>query len=335
MTLPFKGGAKQVVLGNPAAVGLDPAGATELPTVQSYTSLTDTSIFYGSPNFNATQSVPQPNFYASHHWFSEYPDECITIVDQGLLGVSLIHDNNYILAQVGQASISSTYPNNIVYSYNPASPDFDPVPNPNGTIGTYFEVFAGGGTGNLFPRWHTDAPYDMTQASSYDFWESANYFPKKNHVYTISPTFLSLPAGCSALLTVNNLQSAVYNQDTNTYEYYNFTQQTFDYLQIGSVVIPNLWEICCWNDGTVIQGTVGFSSIDVTTVALENPSTPGYGFGGMEATTGSTITQLASTSNFTVTINSAYTPVIINVPSEAGKITFISDFFITSVVAPT
>jgi hypothetical protein len=335
MTLPFKGGARQVVLGNPAAVGLDPAGATELPTVNSLQSFTDTTIFYGSPNFNPTQSVPQPSFYASQHWYSEYPDECITIVSEGLLGRNLGDAENFVNPLVGASTISSTYPTDIVYSYNPASPYFDPVPDPNGTIGNHTDISGSGGGGTLFPRWHSDPPFDMTHASSYDFWESYNYFPKKNHVYTVSPFGAGLPGGCSANLSVINLQSEVFNEDTSTNEYYDFEQQTFEYSQSGTLGIPNIWEICCWNDGTVIEGTVGFSSIDVTTVALENPTTPGYGFGGMEATTGSTITQLAGTTNFTVTINSAASPVIINVPSEIGKITFISDFWITSVTAPT
>jgi len=333
MTLPFRAGAKQVVLGNPAPSGLDPAGATELPTVNPRQSYTDTFIFYGPPDFNKTHSVEQPNFYASQHWYSEYPDEVISKVSEGQIGVSLAADNNYILPTVGSASITSTYPDNIVYSYNPASPDFDPVPNPNGTIGITNDQTGSGGGGNLYPRWHTDPPYDMAQASSYDYWEASNFFPKKNHAYTVVPTSAGLPGGCSANLSVINLQSEVLNEDTNINEYYNFTQATFEYSQSGTIGIPIGWEICCWNDGTVIEGTAAFSSIDVTTVAIDNPLTPGFGFNGMTATTGSTITS-AGTTNFTVTINSAYTPVMISVPSEFGKITFMTDLSITSVVAP-
>jgi len=334
MTLPFRAGARQVVLGNPAAVGLNPAGATELPMVNPRESYTNTSTFYGS---NPTQSVQQPNFYASEDWYSEYPDECISKVSEGQIGPSQPSnsDNNLIMAYVGGASVLSTYPANIVFSYNPAAPYFNPVPNPNGTIGTLTDNTGGGGGGNLHPRWYTDTPYDMANASSYDFWKDSNFLPEKNHAYTVVQSTAGLPGGCSADLTVTNLTSQVLNQQTNLNEYYNFTQASFDYTQTGTIIIPNLWEICCWNDGTVINGTAAFSSIDVTTVALEDPSTPGYGFGGMTATTGTTITSLATTVNFTVTINSAYTDVIISVPSEPGKITFMTDFWITSVVPPT
>lgn len=174
----------------------------------------------------------------------------------------------------------------------------------------------------------------MAQSSSYDYWQSGGFFPLKNHDYVITPYGFGSSSSkvFSADLTVENLQSKVYNEETEEYEYYPFTQPTFDYKQTAKVVIPIDWAVCCWNDGAVIAGGVTFSSIDVETVPLGNGD--GYGFVGMTATTGETITEESSTS-FTVTISSSYTPVEIEIPTVANKITFITDFWITSVTPPT
>jgi len=328
MTLPHMGGARQVMLGNPAASGSYPAGSLPLPTGNPTHNFIDTNAtFYA---YYPTVFIPQPSFSAYHDWYPEYPNECVSRVSQGVVSTT-----NYIRPLGGEAAIESTYPANIVYNYNPASPDFDPVPNPNGTVGNYSGTGGGGTAGILvFPRWHTDTPYDMANASSYDFWQYSGYFPLKSHDYMVAPTGAGLPGCCSASLTVTNLMSQVMNTHTGLNEYYYFDQASFDYTQTGKLVIPIDWEVCCWNDGTVINGTASFSSIDVTTVALGYPFTPGFGFTGMTATTGTTITA-AGTANFTVTISSGYTPVIISVPVVSGKITFITDFWITSVVAPT
>lgn len=320
-------GATQVMLGNPAAVFSFPAGATVLPTGNPTHNAIDTyATFY---SYNPTVFIPQPSFSAYQDWYPEYPDECVSKVGPGVPSTS-----NYIRPSTGTAEIQSTYPTDIVYFYNPASPAFDPVPNPNGTVGNFSGTYSGGGGGGLFPRWHTDTPYDMSKSASYDYWRNAGYFPFKSHDYIVTPTGGSLPSCCSADLTVTNLMSEVTNTHTSSKEYYYFDQASFDYTQTGKLVIPVDWEVCCWNDGTVINGTASFSSIDVTTVALGNSTPPGFGFTGMTATTGTTITA-ASSVNFTVTISSGYTPVVISVPVVSGKITFITDFWITSVVAPT
>jgi hypothetical protein len=176
----------------------------------------------------------------------------------------------------------------------------------------------------------------MAGSSSYDYWQARGYFPLKSHDYIIVPTGFGSGSTkvFSCELTVTNLESEVMNLDTAIYEYYPFTQTTFDYKQTAKVVIPIDWDVCCWNDGTVISGTVAFSSIDVTTVALGSYANPSYGFTGMTATTGTTITA-GGTSNFTVTISSGYTPVEITIPTVSGSISFISDFWITSVTPPS
>lgn len=328
MALPPRAGARQVMLGNPATYAtIFPPGSTVLPTGNPTHNFIDTYATFYAPE--PAWLPRQQDFSAYQDWYPEYPDECVSKIHQGT-AVTV----NYVRPDGGTAAIESTYPTNIVYSYDPSPPVSDPVPDPNGTVGSYSGTQAGSVSGILvFPRWHTDTPYDMADASSYDFWRTQGYFPLKSHDYTITPTGGGIPSCCSADLTVTNLQSQVLNLDTSLNEYYDFTQTTFDYTQTGKLIIPLDWEVCCWNDGTVINGTVAFSSLDVTTVALGGLFTPGYGFTGMTATTGTTVTA-AGTANFTVTINSGYTPVEIEVPTVSGSISFISDFWITSVVAP-
>ena len=333
MSFPPIGGNILVLLGNPVSYSSFPAGATVRPPQllpgpsESYV---NTSYFYYP---EPTWPPRQDSFGASNMPFDGYPNECVVVVPN--LFLPSAGTTNYIRPLGDQAAIASTYPANIVYSYNPASPNFDPVPNPNGTVGNYSGTGGNSTAGILvFPRGHTDTPYDMSKSASYDFWQNSGYFPLKSHDYIVTPTGAGLPGCCSASLTVTNLMSEVMNTHTGLKEYYYFDQASFDYTQTGKLVIPIEWVVCCWNDGTVINGTAAFSSIDVTTVALGNSSPPGFGFSGMTATTGTTITA-SGTANFTVTISSSYTPVIINVPVVSGKITFITDFWITSVVAPT
>ena len=330
MALPPRSGARLVVLGNPEAVTPNPAGAGPLPYANPTQDYIDvTSAYLPDPAWLPRQQ----SFYAYQDWFSEYPAECVVKVSQGL-------DNNanYIRpASTGTAAVESTFPTDIVTSYNPGSPDFDPVPDPNGITDDFTgSTSTSSLTKGLFPRWYDATPYDMANTSSYDYWQTGGFFPLKNHDYIIGPYggTMNLSAVCSVQLTVENLQSKVLNESTSAYEYYPFTQATFEYKQTAKVKIPIDWEVCCWNDGAVITGGVTFSSIDVETVPLGDLFDPDYGFRGMTATTGETITEESSAS-FSVTISSSYTPVEIEIPTVPDKITFITDFWINSVTAPT
>lgn len=329
MALPPRAGARQVMLGNPATYAtIFPPGSTVLPTANPTHNSIDTEATFYFPE--PAWPPRQQSFSAYQDWYSEYPNECVVKVSQGVTSTV-----NYVRPNSGTASIASVGPTDIVYEYDPAPPVSDPVPDPNGTTGNFSNTQGGGIAGPLvFPRWHTDAAYNMAGGSSYDFWRAAGYFPLKSHDYIVTPAGGGIPSCCSASLTVTNLQSKVLNLDTDLYEYYDFQQATFDYTQTGKLIIPLDWEVCCWNNGTVITGMVAFSSLDVTTEPLGDNFDPNYGFQGMTATTGTTVTA-AGTAGFTVTINSGYSPVEITVPTVAGSISFISDFWITSVVAPT
>jgi hypothetical protein len=329
MALPPRAGARFVVLGNPEADTPFPAGATQLPYSNPTHDFIDTSIAYApEPAWPPRQ---QP-FNSYQDWFPEYPKECVVKVSQGVVA-----NANFIrLASSNTAAVDSTFPTDIVTSYNPGFPYFDPVPDPNGITDNFTGTTPIGGIGRSpFPRWYDADPYDMAQSSSYDFWQSAGFFPLKNHDYIITPYGFGSggsPA-ISAQLTVENLQSKVYNEETSSYEYYPFSQATFEYKQTAKMIIPIDWEVCCWNDGAVITGGVTFSSIDVETVPLGDLFDPDYGFRGMTATTGETITE-ESSGTWSVTISSSYTPVEIEIPAVANKITFVTDFWVQTVTPP-
>ena len=340
MALPPRGGALLVLLGNPEATDLPPlpAGATILPYTDGRNSFIDTEATFYNPE--PAWLPRQQSFYASQNWYPEYPPECIIKVSEYFMYAQ----NVVRINSLGTASVESTYPNNIVSTYNPGpplypgGPSYQPAPDPNGDTGNYTGSTAIGSLARTpFPRWYDATPYDMANPSSYDYWQSG-FFPLKNHEYTLNPFGGNLTVVCSADLTVNNLDSKVYNEESEDYEYYPFAQGTFNYKQTAKVnviretSISN--EICCWNDGTVIEGGISYSSIDVTTAPLGSIFDSGHGFYGMTATTGETITEEGSIS-FSVTISSTFSPPEIEIPTVAGKITFITDFWITSVTAPT
>ena len=138
---------------------------------------------------------------------------------------------------------------------------------------------------------------------------------------------------------MDNYQSEVLNEQTSSYEYYDFTQPTFDYKHTTTLKVFLDANICCWNKGTVINGTVSFQSIAVETTALGKTTTVdpdpsyNYNFAGMIAKT-ATSASPSGTASFTVTIDSSYVPVEIEIPTMAGCFTFVNDFRIDSVTPP-
>lgn len=329
MALPPRAGARLVVLGNPEASPPFPAGASVLPYTNPTFDYIDTSVFYAPEPVWPPRQQP---FSAYQDWYKEYPPSCVVKVSQGVDNTS----NVILLASSGSAVVESTYPTDIVTSYNPGPPAYDPVPDPNGVSDDLTtSTMTGGLSVTPWPRWYDADPYDMAKASSYDYWQGGGFFPLKNHDYYFLPGGGNLFKVCSVDLTVENFESKVYNEQTGNYEYYPFTQATFHYKQTAKVKIPIDWEVCCWNDGAVIEGGITFSSIDVEAFPYSgSESDPDHGFAGMKATTGETITEESSTT-WSVTISSSYTPVEIEIPTVANKITFITDFWISSVTPPT
>ena len=222
--------------------------------------------------------------------------------------------------------IDATYPANIVYQYNPTTPSpADPVPDPNGTVGTNTStVNSPNGPGQFYhPRWYTDTAYDSGNdqfgvgliCPEFD----TEYYINEDGFFTLSSPYYQQFGAWSVDLTVDNYQSEVLNQQTSSYEYYDFTQATFDYKQTTTLKLYLNANVCCWNKGTVINGTVLFQSISVVTTALGRTATVSpdpsysYGFAGMIAKTGSSASP-SGTQSFTVTVESSYVPVEVEVP---------------------
>lgn len=120
------------------------------------------------------------------------------------------------------------------------------------------------------------------------------------------------------------------------YEYYPFLQTTTDLKVTTKFKIKphpdNIYS--CWSKGTVIKGKVGFKSLPITANAVPDSSTPGYGYGGIEITFGTTSAD-AGEEDWEVTWEDGYTAAEITIPRSLGQVTFINDFWVTEVIKPT
>ena len=299
----------------------------------------------------------QPSFYASQQWGTNYPEECVAKVHLGLDSAAInwptryepgisSGNNLYIDSYSNNVEIDATYPTNIIGSYDPtpAPGPAESAPNPNGTVGTSTPTVSGPNGPGIFylPRWYLDTAYDVGN----DQFGVGLFCPEFDTEYFIQPNGIitggiygQQVGAWSVDLTVDNYQSEVLNEQTNLYEYYDFTQLTFDYKQTTTLKLYIAANICCWNKGTVINGTILFQSITVDTTALGknlagniDPSY-NYNFAGMIAKTGSSASP-SGTQSFSVTVESSYVPIEVEVPTLAGSFTFVNDFRIDSVTPP-
>ena len=296
----------------------------------------------------------QPSFYGSQMWYQNYPPVCVAKVHMPYYGnnwpdaysipATTYGTGNriYLAPFTDNVLRDSTFPDNIVYNYNPATPSpADPVPDPNGTVGTNTTSKSSFGSVGGYPRWQaTDTAYDRgnAQVGNVPVFDT-EYFINELGFYPIFSPYYQITGPWSVDVTVENFQSEVYNQDTMANEYYDFAQTTFDYKQTAKVKLYLDAFLCCWDIGTVITGNVTFQSISVETTALgrtqsvsPDPSYS-YGFAGLIAKTGSSAVA-AGTQSFTVTVDSGYVPVEIEIPTVAGAISFVNDFSVDSVTPP-
>jgi hypothetical protein len=286
---------------------------------------TDKNITIVSDLQGGTSKPGQTQFYSFQHWFKNYPKENLAIVRPGCGTIG------WVVIELTSCDYEYTYPSDIIFEYDPDPPLSMPVPNPNGDVGT-----DGGDAGTpgtlpqILPRWHTDDPYDFKA------------IPISDIIPTAGATFTHIEGGvpgqsgfCSYETSVTNLTSEVLNVSTNDEEYYPFLQTTSELKVTTKFKIkphPDNRYIC-WNEGTVIKGKVGFKSYDVTCDALPSSSTPGYGYGGIEITFGSTAAD-AGEEDWEVKWEYGYTAAEITIPRTAGKVTFINDIWVTEVIKP-
>jgi len=294
----------------------------------------------------------QPDFWGSQMWYQNHPSINVAKVHLGLVDsfyyqplTSTFGNRIYPIAYTNNVQVDATFPTNIVYSYDPTTPSpAEPVPNPNGTVGTNTTPKTSPTPYQIYPRWAaTDTAYDIgnsqTGAGGFCPVFATEYFIGPNGFFSTPSPYAKSVGAWSVDVTVDNFQSEVYNQQTMAYEYYDFAQLTFDYKQTTTVKMYLDTTVCCWNEGTVINGTVSFQSIAVTTTALGrtqsvNPDPSySYGFAGLIALTGSSASA-AGTQSFTVTVSGSYVPVEIEIPTVSGALTSLNDFRIDSVTPP-
>ena len=268
----------------------------------------------------------QLDFSSYPHWLTNYPNEDIAVVRAPICGTL-----GWLQFELGGSDWDFTYPSDIVYEYDPDPPLLQPAPDPNGNTGNQTGGIPSAMMPQIFPRWHTDDPYDF-EPLNFGF----NPTPGITFTYNEQSIFGPSQMGnCSYEISVTNLVSEVMNSATSSNEYYPFLQTTTDLKVTTKFKIsphPDNKYIC-WNEGTVIKGKVGFRSLDVTANPVPSNSTPGYGYGGIEVTFGMTSAD-AGTADWEVTWEDGYTAAEITIPRTAGKVTFINDFWVTEVIKP-
>jgi hypothetical protein len=292
----------------------------------------------GPPVFTQLQ---QPDFYASQFWYQGYPDEVITTINapdapredsvaiQGFANTAL--------------TIANTFPNFVTaYDPTPAPGPAEPVPNPNGTTSNNSsQASKTWPLPSYRPRWYTDTVYDLpvmlpAQVGTLFPPLSTDFLIQPNNPPSFSADYVS------ANFTVNNLQSWVLNEQTNLFEYYNFGEPEYEYTQTCKFKVILTADNCCWDSGAIINVEVGFMHVDCTAVpvgtTVGGSSAPdygsSYGFAGMKVTTGAAYAvSVGLEETFSIEVGN-YTPTEITIPVQAGKITFINDFVVYSVVPP-
>lgn len=232
-----------------------------------------------------------------------------------------------------EATRKETYPDNIVFHYDPTFPvPNDPPPDPNGTTGHFTQDYPWQQM-MIYPRWVDWDAYDF---SSSDYYSGTGVVPKTNFEYSNG---LLPSVNMSYRFTVTNFDSIVRNEENNYDEYYPFEcAETIFENQAIIKFYPASAPYCptgfCWNDGTVIRGKIAFSSIDVTCTPIPEPGQSEYGYNGFKANTGSTFSP-HSEADWEVTVEDGgmYGPPI-DIPQEDNMIVFVNDFWVTEVIPP-
>lgn len=273
----------------------------------------------------------QPSFFSYQHYYPNYPREDLSI--KFTLGPP---DEGTSWTKFGwksQIDSSLTYPIYIT-DYTPPECGTDPVPNPNGSTGTIeYTPYETGYFSDqiLWPRWATDTPYS--------FHENPAHFillvPVTGETFSVT-TNPNLPVETSRPwtwdITGYNAQSLVLNNCTDNYELYDMAQTTTVF-KLNSKIKFNAStsKYCCWNEGTVIRGKVGFSSVNVDAVTVTDND--GDNWHGMTMTIGDSFAE-AGTADWEFTIEDGYAPGYVDIPSVEGRVVFVDDFWITEIIPP-
>jgi len=276
-----------------------------------------------------TPYPPAQQSFFSYRWlYKNYPKEVLKVTTPAVLGYQ------YLRVEFTYDSPAEfVYPGDTVLSYYPGPPFNEPVPNPNGitSIDSGSTVY-GVLNGPHYPRWDTDTPYDFSANPGY--WGQMIPPPGFSGVLAgIPPNQFGGPWSWD--ISVANLMSEVKNLETDELEYYPFAQATTSFKATAKLKVTFETQICCWNEGTVIRGKIGFKSVNVTTTAVPSPTWTGaFNWAGLGYEIGDTYTD-AGTANWEVTIEDGFIPPEVDIPKVEGSVTFVNDFWITEVVPPS
>jgi hypothetical protein len=284
--------------------------------------------------FETNTSKPyQGNFLSYNMDFTTYPQELVRRLIRA--------PNTQAVALTFCGGFESTYisPGDVVTSYEPG---IDPVPDPNGnTSNRSIEIedqgrgiSDAGGDNPLYypaPRYHTDSPYDLKDSLS----EAFNLMPLTG-LELLADDPGDLPYSWSVDLTVETGDSKVLNVDSDEYEYYPFTLTTASYYQTAKFR-PDYYQgypfgsFCCPIKNAVINGKASVWSVSVN-ATRSNPDSPF--FNGINVEIGSSYTE-EMVLDWTMTFDPDNpTPDSVEIPTVAGKITFINDWWIESIDPP-
>lgn len=282
-----------------------------------YSSYVDT---YVPPSFHPPS---QFSFYAYQHYFPDYPKEN-TVLD--FTGSGYDTFDGATVFQIGWTVLvdaTLTYPDNIKISYSPCAPEYDPTPNPNGTVGVYNftkQDYPPNGARSIWPRWVDSTEYSYKDGNTF-YMDT----PQSGVVYSNANNW-----PWSYDISVDNGDSQVYNSCTNSIEYFPYTQATTELKSTCKLQLKGLLysgSYCCWNKGTTVKGKVRFYSVDIVDGEIWPP--PGY----LKYTIGEDY-QEESTADWEYTVDEDQEIDPIVIPKIAGRITFLNDFWITEITPP-
>jgi hypothetical protein len=310
MALPLKIGVPYVLLGKDN--GTQPLDGT----------------IFGSPVVTGLLQPRQPDFSAYQWYYPEYGPDLIAVVTPatgvgpGLLGIKYLNEN---------PAFTQSYPINYTNVYYPQPPLSEPPPNPNGSTQTD-DIDGDGRETNylVYPRLESESPYDLSL-------NGATFCFPPGTIFEI-PVPLDPNVKFrqfSIDFEAQNFQSRVLNDETKVWEFYPFAQATTTYRQTQSFKVTLLIDKCCWNEGTVIKGTVFFAKAYVDFKA--NPTGQGdeWDWNGASGEMPEGPYDEAGSAEWEITIGDSLESEEIEIPLNEGNfVTFINDICVTTATPP-
>jgi hypothetical protein len=310
MALPLKIGVPYVLLGKDN--GTQPLGGS----------------IFGSDVVTGLLQPRQPDFVAYQWYYPEYGPDFIAVVtpaegvEPGYLGIKYLN---------GNPAFTQSYPTNWTSQYNPGPPLYEPAPNPNGSTQT--DDIDGDGLETdylVYPRLESETPYDLSlNGGPFCFPPGAIF----GIPVPLDPNIKYQPFSID--FEAQNFQSRVYNEESGEYEFYPFAQATTTYRQTQSFKVTLLIGECCWNEGTVIKGTVFFAKAQIDMQPNKTVQGDEWDWQGASGEMPEGPYDQAGSAEWEITIGDTLESEEIEIPLNEGNfVTFINDICVTSVTPP-